>query len=99
VNRLTSCWLPVSPPCRYQARNSTVPSAASNPPSVVASTSRPVQRTVGSSSSDGGRVEGCQVSSRYAGSPTAKALYRERISCSAVPAVAVPSCNRPQHSA
>jgi len=46
-----------------------------------------------------GRGEGCQVASRYAGSPTAKALYRERISCSAVAAVAVPSCSRPQHSA
>jgi hypothetical protein len=76
-----------------------VPTVASSPPPVVRSTSSPIQRIRGSRSIAAGRVEECQLRSRYAGSPTANALYRLRISCSAVAAVAVPSCSRPQQSA
>jgi hypothetical protein len=49
--------------------------------------------------SDRGRVLGCHAPSTYAASPAAKVLYYERISCSAVAAVALPSRHRPQHSA
>ena len=43
-----------------------------------------------------GRVDECQVRSRYAASPIANALYLERINSSAVGAGA-PLWNRPQH--
>ncbi|GAA0974655.1 hypothetical protein GCM10009555_031240 [Acrocarpospora macrocephala] len=46
----------------------------------------------------GGRVVGCQLRRRYATSPTLNALYRDRISLSAVGAAAVPWCSEPQHS-
>ena len=66
--------------------------------------SSPARRARSSARTGRGRASaaGCAGARSRAGtpaSPTAKALYRERISCSAVPASAVPSCSRPQHSA
>lgn len=45
-----------------------------------------------------GRVLGCQLASRYAASPVANAVKRERISCSGAGAVSVPeAANSPRN--
>ncbi|CCB77702.1 protein of unknown function [Streptantibioticus cattleyicolor NRRL 8057 = DSM 46488] len=97
LKRLFSRISPRRPRSVYSARNSTVPSVWNALPPVVPRISSRVQRTPGAGSTAGGRVSGCQLRSRYASSPTANALNRERINSSAVAARAAPLCSRPQH--
>ncbi len=60
--------------------------------------SRRYQRISSSKSSVAGRVLGCQLASRYAASPVANAVKRERISCSGAGAVNVPeAANSPRN--
>ncbi|CAK7282167.1 hypothetical protein SGPA1_20133 [Streptomyces misionensis JCM 4497] len=68
-----------------------------DPPS-ASRISRPVHRIRGSRSSRSGRVLGCQVRSRYCASPLTNAQYRDRISSSAVGALAAPEWKRPQQA-
>src|SRR5699024_12869831 len=79
--------------------NSTTPVASSGPPAWVSRmrSLRHSMPTGGEASS--GRVWECQLAARYVSLPTTKAVYRERISASAVDAVCSPASRGPQHSA
>ncbi|GAA3123554.1 hypothetical protein GCM10010530_51650 [Kribbella aluminosa] len=66
---------------------------------MVPTISRAVQRRFGSKSMVAGRVARDQVRRRYAASCITKAVYLERINCSAVDAVALPWWSGPQQPA
>src|SRR5699024_7077421 len=82
---------------RKWATNSTTPVASSGPPSWVCR-----MRSRRHVIPDGavawvGRVAGCQLAATYSESSSTNAVYRDRISASAVDGVAVPDKNGPQH--
>jgi hypothetical protein len=100
TNELRSCSTPdvgAAPERPLQcARNSTMPVASSAVPASASTTSSLVHRRSGSRSITSGRVLGCHERARWPASPSAKAVYRDRISRSAVGA-SPPRSSGPQH--
>ena len=74
-----------------RARKCTVPVESSSPPSVVSRIVRPSHSVRVSVPGSAGRVLGCQVRKRWLSSLRTKAVYRDRMSASAVVGQTSPS--------